>query len=236
MKYFFLICLTLVGCSSVPQKLDPDKFYRRDLAFCEKSIGCFEGTAVLPFQKLYAFEIAPKGDAVIDLLVLNTCHREESIERPQKSSLDSFKGFLGLKKEGFRVEYVPTLGVEDDGDCTVRISTFEKEKGRHAWSVVRLKHEKYALPATLYCNGQVKEEQGVSICQSKAGLSQRIQFQEPVMIEADKNCAVPKRVGEYLYEWPISLGECGYTIRGRSGMAHDLLAIGFEGLLVRHGK
>lgn len=231
-----LLAIFLCGCSSIPQKLDPDKFYKRDLPFCVKDIGCYEGTAVLPKKDYYEFEVAPKGDAAVDMLVLNTCHREFTVEGSERSILDYFLKVFGKKREGYKLHYTLIPGIEDDGDCTIRINTFEKDKGRHAWAVFRLQHPKYTLPATVYCNGETRKEVGVSICQSKAGLTQQIKFEEPVMIETDKGCELPKRKETGLYEWKISHGECGYTIRTESGQYHDMLTIGFEGLLVRELK
>lgn len=229
-----LLLILLSACSSVPQKLDPDKFYKRDLPFCATDIGCFEGTAVLPQRDHYEFEVAPKGDAAVDLLVLDSCHREFTKESEDKSVLDYFAKIFSKNKVGYKIQYSLIPGIEDDGDCTVRINTFEKDKGRHAWAVIRFQHPKYDLPATLFCNGEIKSERGVSLCQSKSGLTQQIKFEEKVMIETDKGCEIPKKNSNGAYEWKISQGECGYTIKSESGRIHDLLTIGFEGLLIRN--
>lgn len=221
------------SCGSVPQKLDPDKFYKRDLPFCVKDVACYEGTAVVPKKDYYEFEVAPKGDAAVDMLVFNSCHREYTVEGSEKSVLDFFFKIFGKRKDGYKVRYTLTPGIEDDGDCTFRVNTFEKDKGRHAWAVFRIQHPKYTLPATVFCNGETKQEVGVSLCQSKTGLTQQIKFPEPVMIETDKGCNMPKRKDAGLYEWKMSQGECGYTIKTKDGKTHDLLAIGYEGLLVR---
>lgn len=229
-----LLLLFMSGCSSIPQKLDPDKFYKRDLPFCVSDIGCYEGTAVIPKKDFYAFEVAPKGDASVDMLVLDSCHREFTKEGSEKTVLGFFGKIFGKKKEGYQIQYMPIPGIEDDGDCTIRINTFEKDKGRHAWAVIRSQHEKYQLPATIYCNGEVRNEYGVSLCQSKAGLTQKIEFPEKVQIITDEKCELPKKSPSGGYEWKITHGECGYTVRGESGRIHDLLTIGFEGLLVRN--
>lgn len=230
----FLFTLSfLVGCTSIPQKLDPKLLYKRDLPFCVKDVGCYEGTAVLPARAAYDFEIAPKGGAEIDLLVLDTCHREFSEQGNLKTNLGFFEKIFGRKSQGWKFSYIPIQGIEDDGDCSLRIATYEKSKGRHAWAIVRFEHEKYQLPMQLVCNGMVTQENGVSICQSKAGLSQQMRFTEPVMISADPGCEMPVKGNKAGYEWKINLGECGYTIKGQSGKIHDILAYGYEGLLMR---
>jgi len=76
-----LLLLILAACGSVPQKLDDNKFYRRDLPFCVEGYGCFEGVTVLPKQSSYTFDVAPKGDANIDLMISTSCSREDSFEK-----------------------------------------------------------------------------------------------------------------------------------------------------------
>lgn len=226
--------LFMSACSTTPQVLKTDVFYKRDLPFCIEGLTCYEGTAVIPKQDNYVFEVAPKGDAKVDLLIVDTCHRETTQEGPPETVLDFFKNIFGKSAKGYKFNYRPVTGIEDDGDCSIRINTLEKNKGRHAWAVVRAEHERYKLPISLHCNGSILETIGVSICQSKAGLTQQMRFSEKVMIEADKGCELPHKKADGAYEWKISLGECGYTIRGESGKIHDMLTIGFEGLLVRN--
>ena len=231
-----LLTLLITGCGALPQKLDPDKQYQKDLPLCIKDVICSEGTMVVPRLDYYEFELAPKGDAEIDMLILSTCHRELTIEKPAKSDLDFFTKWFKKKKEGFTVRFTPIPGIEDDGDCTWRIETLEKDKGRHSWSVIRQQHKKYQLPATLYCNGEIRSEVGVSLCQSKAHLTQQISFPEKVMIEPGKGCTMPSKVGELGYQWRVDKGECGYTIRSETGRLHDLLTIGYESILIRSPK
>lgn len=222
-----LLLVLLSACTSVPQTLDPDKFYKRDLPFCVGTSSCYEGTTVLPRQDQYELDIAPKGEANIDLLLVTTCHREDSFEKTSSG------WFIFQKKSRFKYYYTPVKGIEDDGDCSLVMNTFEKDKGRHAWARIRFEHPKYQLPATLSCNGVTASVKGVSVCQSKAGLAQHIRFAEPVQIEWDKNCAIPKKAPDGSYELAITLGECGYTVRNQAGQLHDLLTIGYEGVLVR---
>lgn len=224
-----MLAWLIVGCASVPQQLNPDLFYRRDLPFCVENLGCYEGVMVLPRQPTYAIEVAPKGDANIDLLLATTCHREDTFEKTSSG------WFVFASKKRFKYFYTPIPGIEDDGLCALMLNTYEKDKGRHAWSFIKFEHPRFELAASLSCNGVIKTFHGVSVCQSKAGLTQRIIFPEPVMIEADPGCPVPKRQGNG-YEWAVKKGECGYTFRGQSGRLHDLTALGYEGVLVRDEK
>lgn len=237
--------LMLVGCSSIPQKLNPDVRYRNDLPFCVEGYGCFEGVTVLPRLPQYKFEISPKGDANVDLLVVTTCNRNKSFERTDPGifwgTLNYFGKIFGKKKEGFTYLYVPIPGKEDDGDCALMLQTYEKDKGRHAWSFIRFEHPKYQLPATLFCDGEIRPFNGVSICQGKTGLTQWVKFPEKVMIEPGitekgQPCSVPKRDSTGDYAWKITNEECGYTIRGESGRLHDLTATGYTGEVIREIK
>ena len=85
----------LASCSSVPQVLDTNVFYRRDLPVTVvyevkvsnpetvPTVGGnhFEGSGVLNNASHYTFIISPKGGAKMDLLTITTCHREFSGEK-----------------------------------------------------------------------------------------------------------------------------------------------------------
>lgn len=240
-----LVLLLASGCGSFPQKLNPDVRYRNDLPFCVEGFACFEGVTVLPRMAQYKFEISPKGDAEVDLLVVTTCNRNKTFERGEPGAgwgfLSYFGKFFGKKKEGFTYLYVPIPGKEDTGDCPLMLQTYEKRKGRHAWSLIKFEHPKYTLPATLYCDGEIKQSTGSSICQGKTGLTQWVKFRERVMIEPgiterDTMCSMPKRDSTGDYAWQITNEECGYTVRGESGRLHDLTATGYTGELIREVK
>jgi hypothetical protein len=237
--------LLLVGCSSVPQQLDPQIKYRNDLPFCLENFGCFEGVTVLPRMPTYKFEIAPKGNAKIDLLVVTTCNRNKTFEPGDPGFfwgvLEGFSKFFGKKREGMKYLYVPIPGKEDDGDCPLVLHTYEKELGRHAWAMIKFEHPKYELPATLFCDGDTINFGGVSLCQGKTGLTQWARFPEPVMIEPGvtekgEKCPMPKKDDTGDYAFRIAKDECGYTVRGISGRYHDLTTTGYVGEVIREVK
>lgn len=219
--------VAIVACTTTPQRLDPDVFYKRDLPYCVAGVGCFEGVSVIPRAQQYDFDIEPKGGADIDLLLATTCHREDSFEKTS-SGWWEFKN-----KKKFKYLYLPAPGLEDDGDCDLRINVYEKEKGRHAWALIRTEHPKYDLPAWLSCNGKINQYLGVSVCQSKAGLVQRVKFLEPVRwAPPHDKCAAPHFV-DGSYELEISPGECVYTIDSAGGRVHSMTMVGYDGVLVR---
>lgn len=226
-----LLALMLGGCAGIPQKLDTNIYYRRDLPFCTEGYGCFEGMTTLPKQSSYTFDIAPKGDANIDLLIVTTCHRNTSFERTSSG------WFIFQKKNRFRYVYTPNPLIEGDGDCTLVFQTYEKDLGRHQWAVILFEHPKYTLNYTLYCDGNTEQVNGVGGCQSKEGLRQGVSFKERVMIEPDKNCPVPFRGDKAIYEFPVGYKQCGYTFRSiDTNKLGTLFTSGFRGELVREVK
>ena len=223
-----VLAFLCLACGSVPQRLDPNVFYKRDIKLTVNNAD-YEGISVLPAAHEYDILIEPKGGANIDLLLITTCHREFSAEKSTKGW-----SLFGGKKTQFTYKYQPVEGLEDDGDCLMRINSFEKDKGRHAWALIAFQHSKYQLEGVLACNGEVKNNRGVSVCQSKRGLIQSIQFPEAVRwATPPEGCGVPVRRGTGLYELPISLGECIYTADTKAGRMHRLVTVGYEGVLVR---
>lgn len=223
------VLVWLSACSTVPQRLDADKFYRRDLPFCVDDLGCFEGVTVLPEREVYNFEIEPKGGANIDLLLATTCHREDSFEKTDRG------WFIFKNKKRFEYHYRPVDGLEDTGICPLRVNTYEKELGRHSWSLMFFEHPRFKLPAKLTCNGVTSHFNGVSACQSKVGLIQQIDFGRPVeWASSPAGCAKPEFVKSGLYRIALEKGECVHIIRDGSENYHQFGTVGYEGVLVRN--
>ena len=215
-----LLGLSLLGCSSNPQKLDPNLFYRRDISLKINNKD-YEGVAVAPVAARYIIEIRPK--ATMDLVLITSCHREYSGEKLSP-------GWFGTNK--FVYEYIPIPGLEDGPSCELRINVYEKSKGRHSWALIVMEHPEHTLPARLSCNGEIIISNGTSVCQSKKGLYQSIAFDEPVIFSPDPGCELPKLVDNRI-EFPINGGECVTLFKGSSNRYHKLVTIGYEGILVR---
>ena len=124
------------------------------------------GKGVLVVNKAPVYEIDITLDDRAELIKLTTCHREIIVER------GSFKSKIS-HKVSFRIQ----AGIENEGFCTINIGAFDLQ-GQHAWGLVEIKNE--TLPATQFCNGEARRWDGVSICQARKGLIQRIQFDQPV--------------------------------------------------------
>lgn len=181
----------------------------------------YEGVTVLPRRGVYELVIKPVGK--MDLLLVTTCHREESFNPKSK-------GFF-KQDNSFKYRYTPQKGIEDIGSCTLRMDAFDKERGQHSWFMADFEGPKEQLKAQVTCNGEKKLYTGVSVCQSKAGLIQRIEFDEEVKYPPDPKCPID---GSF---YKIPLGECVYVFRGmKSGKIHRHTTIGYQGILVREVK
>lgn len=233
-----LIALTfLTACSTTPQVLDAKIFYRRDLPVTvvyetkvshpetipTSGSNHFEGSGVLNNATRYTFIISPKGNAKMDLLAITTCHREFSGEKLSP-------GFFG--KNRYKYEYTPVKGVEDTPQCLIRMNVLDANTGKHAWALFDVQDRETLLPAEVTCNGETVQSNGVSLCQSRSGLVQRITFAEEVDFVPSK-CPIDAPKGRVL-ELKMPMGECVFAFKGKdSGRIHRLTTVGYEGLLIR---
>ncbi len=214
--FFLFACST----ASFQQDLDPDILYKRDIKI-QINNKEYEGATVLPHARTYNLLLTPKGE--LDLVLVTSCHREYSVE-PSSSGVFS--------KNEFPYSYTPVPGLEDVPSCSLRVNAYEKDKGRHSWAFIAFEHEDLTLPATLKCNGKISSFNGVSVCQSKEGLIQRIEFREIVRAWSPEKCGSVGKRGK-IFEFPISLGECQYTFEAKDKKRHTMTTIGYEGVLVR---
>jgi len=224
------------GCStSVPQRLDPDVYYKRDMTI---DMNGFKGhgTLVVPMAKNYKIEVKAKGD--LDLFTFNTCHREWT-----KEEAFSKGGWFHREKRKFRIEYKPIEGLETGLACPAQFGGFEREGGRHSWAHVDFEDDGATLPALVSCNGQRYNSRGVTVCQSKNGLIQEIKF--PVKVV---NSKITTKAQGGLVCPVLSIGKDGMTVRykmprrecvyrfgelGGEKRMHRLTTIGYEKILIR---
>lgn len=218
-----LLILALSGCASVNQSLDQNVFYKRDTGITVNG-SRYEGVVVIPHASRYDLIITPKGD--IDLLLIQTCHREESYEKVSS-------GWFG--KNQFRYTFEPRKGLEDTRVCPMRVEIYESKKGRHSWAFLDFENPKYQIQATLVCNGKDILMNGVGVCQSKFGLVQRLKFSEPVRFAPPfpSECKLPVKVGDAYELQSPAPGECLYHFDTKSGRLGRFTLISYDGVLVR---
>jgi hypothetical protein len=218
--------LVLSSCASlVSQRLSPDVFYKRDMRMKINGKD-YVGVAVPPRADSYEIEIETVGD--INMLTVTSCHREQVFEEPTK----------GWFKAGnkFKYSYRPVKGVEDGRGCLLDIGSYERNKGRHQWASVDFVTMTETVPATLTCDGEVRQAGPVSICQAKAGLVQRIRFDRPMRVSPDEGCKVMATADEFVYEYEMPRSECTFYFGDKDGNFHRLTTLGYESIFVRDVK
>ena len=219
------LALTLLcsGCASlIDQKLSPAVFYKRDMKMRINGVA-YRGVAVPPRAEVYDLELETVGE--INMLTITSCHREDIFEEPSK----------GWFKAGnkFKYTYRPLKGIEDGRGCLLDVGSYEKGKGRHAWGTVDFITDTETLLATTTCDGAVLRTGPVSICQAKAGLTQRIKFDQRMKVSPDKGCEVLRTTDELLYEYEMPKEECVFYFGSKDGAYHRHTTLGFESVFVR---
>lgn len=224
--------MVLVSCSSDQMPtVKTDVVYKKDMAIKYDGVS-YVGVAVLPESSSYDIHIIAKGD--LDLFTFTNCHRDENSENAWNVTETSrnfiFKKTTSLKKE-IKLTFKPTP-LEKDGVCPVFIGGFEEEKGRHSWGLIDFEDANHKLIGSMECNGELNTSTGVSICQSRAGLIQRITFGVKVRVLPEAECDLGKTEGES-FEFGIKKGQCVYAFMSDSGALHRLTTFGYEQVLIR---
>lgn len=238
MRIFQTLFLLILfgGCSffeppEVNQNLETKNFYRRDMV-----INGREGVAVLALSDKVSFHIEARGN--LDLFTMVTCNQSQTKEKAWNVKQKVRSGLFGWgrklvdKQREIKFEYRPNE-LEKDGYCPIEFGGYEKDKGRHSWGFVDFQTPDATLPATLLCNGERIASKGVSICQSRAGLIQRIKFAEAVKVFPDVACNIGQTEG-VVFEFELPRGQCVFRFRSTvTGREHRLTTLGFEKILIR---
>lgn len=223
----FLVWLVLFfilsGCASVKQKLNPEVYYERSLRVeykHNKEWYRFTGVGVLPLKNKYELKISNPSRGRLDFVKFHTCHQEHT-----------------FNSEGSKMEFSFWTGdIEQSGNCLVKIDSYDKD-GEHGWAVLETRTSDATLPATLYCNGY-KYQDTVTICQSRHGLIQKIEFKEPVRLSmlVDDKCKIAAPNKFTSLEFQIKSRVCVYAFATDDNKIHRLTTIGYEGVLVPGGE
>ena len=209
-----LLVLIGVGCKPVGPILDVEKVYRYDM-LVEVDDREYVGAAVLDEKPQYEFKFKWEGRA--EILKFTTCHREEVIE---------FRNDKWVK-----YTYIPQY-VEKSGFCPILVGAYDT-KAQHAWALIEIRRPSENMAAFMNCNGRKVEAKGVGVCQGKAGLFQRLAFDQPVSAEALGACGDLKgnKLGEY--EFKLEAGTCDYIFSNNKGDIFRLKTVGYDEVLIR---
>jgi len=217
--FILFCCFACTGISQPDQQIkEQASLYKKDMEVCVDGL-CAEGLLVAPMRESY--KISTKSKGVLDLFTFATCHREET-------STEFSSGWFGLggSKE-FEGHYIPQKYVEAGIYCPIYLGGYNK-KGMNSWGFIDFETPEATLKAVVICNGKTVGYNGVSVCQSKAGLMQAIAFQEPVT----SNCVIKvDKVKNIDFEMPKGEHVCAFL--GESGRLHRLTLFGYEKILIR---
>lgn len=230
-KFFGIFALFLLATACAPMPMattDANTFYKRDMWLSVDGIQR-EGVLVGARRASHHFDIQAKGK--LDLFTLESCHRDISRENAGQS------GLFGDKRE-VELDYAPVAGLEDTGSCVVRLGGYEKLGGRNSWGFVDFEDPGTTLPADVKCNGEHFGSNGVTVCQSKQGLLQQIQFPGPVVVTPSTACPLPPSQDGRTFLFPIAARECVYNFLevvkpGTPARQHRLTTLGYEAILIR---
>lgn len=237
MKWMMLFLL-LFGCESarVDQVLDEDIVYRRDIIIAVNGrVG--EGVLVLPQAPKYDFTIEARGD--LDLFVLTSCNREWTKEKAWNVSEVAKIGWFGwgerkiTKKRQVSFTYIPDT-LEKNEACPLWLGGFD-QNGKHSWGFVDFEGTVDTLPARVHCNGETTRDNGVSVCQSKEGLIQGVEFETEVIATTEPpTCELDNTRGIY-FEFGLARGECTYLFKtiAKPRKSFRLTTIGYQKIRIR---
>ncbi len=230
---FFMLALLLIfgGCStlssSVVQALKSDDVYKYDISG-EVNGKPFDGVGVIPYSDNYNMKIISKVN--VDMLTITSCHRDISVESAiQLGWFDNGRGYT------YQFEPGP---LENQGSCLVKFGAYNKStQGQNSWGILDFETPEATLPATNVCNGIVSQTNGVSICQSKAGLIQSLVFPVPVKVAKDKmqvGCEIAS-TDNVAWEYSISKGECvwAFVEMGGTHRLHRATSVGYSQIQIR---
>ncbi len=207
-------CLCMVACQNMtPELLDKEKTYKRTLQFEIDGVSA-EGIHVAPKRASYNFKFYLNEKP--NYLEITSCHRDE------------FLYDLGKKLE---YVYRPSPGIEDQPECLLEVAAFD-EKGKNYWALIDFSLDE-KLSAKINCNGKTYTSRGVTICQSKAGLIQTIEFDKPVKVASLEKCSKMNEIKPGFFDYTITKGKCLYLFSDGVD-EHRLTTLGYDGNLYDH--
>jgi hypothetical protein len=162
----------------------------------------FSGIGVVPQAPAYEIVVYPQDK--IDRIIWQTCNREEVVDRPN----------TGWFNKSYRFSFTPLSPIEDEKACALQITVLTEKTNRVGMALFAFtdKRVEVNVPATVRCNGRSDQYPGgVSVCQSAAGLTQQIEFRDPVINAGVKGaCNVMKTDNEKVYTFEMPLDKCTY--------------------------
>jgi hypothetical protein len=217
----------LAACSTAQQKVDEGALYQYradiDIAVDGRT---FKGMGVTLLDRDKSITFTSR--APLDVITISSCHRQEVYEKEAKD----WKG-----DAGFVLPYVYDANdIEKDGVCPIYVKALS-ENGLAAWGYLAFRSPSEAyFPAHIDCNGAGTTFAGVSVCQTKAGLRQRIEFDRDVKFTAEPACHIDA-LSARAFDLSSDLGFCYATfIDEKTRSFHYLILLGYDKVFVRGGN
>lgn len=215
--YRYLFLLMIIGCSQVSIKPEINKFYKMDLyIYSEEKSGI--GTLVLPRRSNYSIYI--ESDGKINLLTFRTCSREISIQDPRQ----------GLSRKKFTIDYKPNE-IEQAGMCQTEVMALNIE-GKNSLGFIDFEDLSTTLHAINICGGVTELTGGVSICQERENMIEKIKFDVEVMAMPN-NCKLDAERGtEFTYVMPRGRCVIAFVETRLPHRTHRHTLLGYESQLL----
>lgn len=230
----FLVFTAFSGCSSFSSITTPnipssDTVMKYDLHGTVNGVD-FDGVGVIPHADNYVMRIESNDN--VDMFTVTSCARDFSVESAIK------QGWFSSNK-GYEYDYIPSSPAEHGGSCIVRLGAYNQGKnGVQAWGLLDFEGPDATLPATNFCNGSQTKTNGVTVCQSRAGLIQVMTFPSPVRVannDLDPKCQLKVPIDGLTWQYTLAKGECviAFMEIASPHRVHRLTTVGYTDIMIR---
>lgn len=190
--WFVLLMLFFTACVETASVSKPPAFPRATLPFTVETIS-YTGTAVVQrrtSQKITA--TIPKGTPYF---FISTCHREIPFDNPGTT---------------VTYTYIPVYLLENSSSCLTKMTAISPQ-GVASIGFIDFTSEE-DLPYRVHCNGLSTDVNGVSFCQSRAGLIQKVSFTKTTVALQAQGCE-PMGGDGFSFTFSLSPGLCIYAFK-----------------------
>lgn len=227
MAFWMTSCASLSGVTS-PTIPSTDTVMKYDLHGTVNGQP-FDGVGVIKQSDSYTMRIESTEN--VDMFTVTSCARDFSVESAIK------QGWFKTNK-GYEYTYTPANPVEHGGSCLVRLGAYNQGKnGVQAWGLIDFEGPDATMPATSFCNGGQQDTNGVTICQSRAGLIETIVFKSPMAIAAkDLNAKCQMNSADGMtWQYNLAKGECviAFMETAVPHRVHRLSTVGYTDIMIR---
>ncbi|MGV8130678.1 MAG: hypothetical protein ACP5N7_01085 [Candidatus Pacearchaeota archaeon] len=218
------ILMLALSCSSIQLPVDLTKKYKLNLGIQNKEFYDV-GMIVLPKKPLYS--IIFDSDGKQDFLSFKTCSREMII-------LD---GKRLLTRKQVQINYSPNE-IEQNRFCPSHIDSIS-EGGYMEKGYIDYENDQDILNAKVICAEKTEEKKGVSVCQSRVGTIQKIEFDNEVIVSPGDGCKnIRSENGNWTgkgFVYNIELDFCVYLFMEKKvpRRTHRLTTYGYNDILIK---